>query len=70
MKTMVYTFEQDINQLHHYVDMLSEEFIPGNIERCQNKIIATVERICDNKIRSYVPIEVKQYFRTAEEKED
>lgn len=58
-----YTFQQDLATLHSLVDRLGTEFIPGNIERCQNKIVAVVERICENKMRQYVPIDVKQYFR-------
>lgn len=59
-----YTFEQDIKQLHSYVDMLGKEFIPDNIQRAQRRINEIAERIAENKIRSYVPIEVKQYFKT------
>lgn len=63
-----YTFKQDITTLHGLVDRLETEFVPGNIERCQNKIVAVVERICENKMRQYVPIDVRQYFK--EEQKD
>lgn len=65
-----YTFKQDISLLHSLIDRLENEFVPGNIERCQNKIVSTVERICDNKMRQYVPIDVRQYFKEESKDEE
>ena len=65
-KTEAYSFKKDIATLHRNVDMLEREITPLSVDRCCNRIRSVLDRIQQNRQDSYIPYEVKQYFREDE----
>lgn len=57
-----YSFEQDLATLQSNVKQLEKERTPLSVDRCCERIRRVLDRIQEYKQRSYVPIEVKQYF--------
>lgn len=62
-KEKAYTFSQDMQSLRYNVESLAKDSTPLATERCCNRIKAILDRIQENRQNSYVPYEVKQYFR-------
>lgn len=58
-----YSFNEDIESLHNNVDLLTKDHTPVATDRCCNRIRAILDRVQENRESSYVPYEVKQYFR-------
>lgn len=62
----VYTFQKDISMLRYLTDSLVKDTTPKTTDRCVSKMKAILDRIQQNRADSYVPYEVKQYFREDE----
>lgn len=62
-KDKAYTFAQDIESLRNNVDLLTKDCTPIATARCCNRIRAILERIEENRNNSYVPYEIREYFR-------
>lgn len=58
-----YSFAQDIESLRYNVDLLTKDPTPVATKRACDRIRAILDRIQENRQNSYVPYEVKQYFR-------
>lgn len=58
-----YSFKKDMESLHHNVDLLERDHTPVATKRCCERINSILVRIQENRDRSYIPYEVKEYFR-------
>lgn len=65
-KETAYSFKKDIQSLKSNIDLLTKDHTPVATERCCNRIRAILDRIEENRKNSYVPYEVKEYFREEE----
>lgn len=58
-----YSFAQDIDSLRSNTDLLIKDHTPVATKRACDRMRAILDRIEENRQNSYVPYEVKQYFR-------
>lgn len=58
-----YSFAQDIESLRSNVELLTKDHTPVATKRACDRIRSILDRIQENRQNSYVPYEVKQYFR-------
>lgn len=65
-KNKSYSFSKDMASLRSNVDLLESDVTPLSIKRCCDRIRSILDRIQDYRERSYVPYEVKDYFRDEE----
>lgn len=63
MENNIYTFDQDITNLRFMIDTLVEDVTPKATERTCSRMRAILDRIEEYRKDSYVPYDVKQYFR-------
>lgn len=61
-----YSFKSDIESLRNNIDLLTKDYTPVATKRCCERIRAILDRIEENRQSSYIPFEVKQYFREEE----
>lgn len=62
-KREAYSFKKDIESIRHNVDLLERDYTPVATKRCCERINDILGRIQENRERSYVPYEVKEYFK-------
>lgn len=62
-KKEAYSFKKDMESLHHNIDLLERDYTPVATKRCVDRINDILARILENRERSYVPYEVKAYFK-------
>ena len=62
-KGKAYNFKDDIESLRHNIDLLESDYTPVATRRCCERISSILDRIQENRERSYVPYEVKEYFK-------
>lgn len=64
-----YTFEQDIQTLYRNIDLLTKDYTPKATQRCCKRIREILDRIEQFREQSYIPYEIKQYFKESLEEE-